>query len=126
MKKEIADKWVAALRSGKYSQGRHLLKQVAEEGTISYCCLGVLCELAIEDGLDVSQQFFNGDYSFESNSAMLSQKVMLWADMKTMSGMYSAFESDGNRRMYDLSGDNDEGMSFAEIADIISEKWEEL
>jgi hypothetical protein len=43
-----AKKWVAALRSGKYKQGRKFLRYKDE-----YCCLGVACELAITDGLPV-------------------------------------------------------------------------
>jgi hypothetical protein len=41
MKREIRDKWVAALRSGRYKQGRAVLKR---NGT-HYCCLGVLAEI---------------------------------------------------------------------------------
>ena len=40
MKKEIADKWVEALRSGKYKQGKSALKK-----DDSFCCLGVLCDI---------------------------------------------------------------------------------
>lgn len=42
MKKEIADLWVAALRSGKYKQGRTTLKNRDSE----FCCLGVLCDIS--------------------------------------------------------------------------------
>lgn len=44
MKKEYADKWIAALRSGKYKQGKHTLCTV-EGKTAKYCCLGVLCHI---------------------------------------------------------------------------------
>jgi hypothetical protein len=40
MNEEIKQKWVAALRSGKYSQTRETLQD--ENG---FCCLGVLCEV---------------------------------------------------------------------------------
>jgi hypothetical protein len=40
MKKELRDKWVTALRSGDYNQGRRSLKKNG-----LYCCLGVLCEI---------------------------------------------------------------------------------
>ena len=40
MKKEIAERWVSALRSGEYKQGKLYLK--SENG---YCCLGVLCDI---------------------------------------------------------------------------------
>lgn len=53
--------WLEALESGKYEQGRHLLKKGQ-----SYCCLGVLCEL---DGL----KYNDGDGFFEYNGANSNQ-----------------------------------------------------
>ena len=41
MDKELKDKWVAALRSGDYRQGKGFLYS---EGC--HCCLGVLCEVS--------------------------------------------------------------------------------
>lgn len=41
MDKELAVKWIEALRSGKYKQGRSRLKHAGR-----HCCLGVLCEVA--------------------------------------------------------------------------------
>ena len=38
-----AKKWVRALRSGKYKQGREWLR-----AGDTFCCLGVACELAIK------------------------------------------------------------------------------
>lgn len=40
MKKELKERWVAALRSGEYKQTREYLCD--EQG---WCCLGVLCNL---------------------------------------------------------------------------------
>jgi hypothetical protein len=43
---ELGRRWVAALRSGDYRQGRGRLKRTRNGGTkVSYCCLGVLREL---------------------------------------------------------------------------------
>ena len=36
----LKKKWVAALRSGKYEQGKEALRNGDK-----YCCLGVLCEI---------------------------------------------------------------------------------
>lgn len=42
---EVFDIWLTALRSGKYQQTQHRLKR-----DNSFCCLGVLCDLAVKDG----------------------------------------------------------------------------
>ena len=42
MPKVLADKWLAALRSGEYQQGVEELESQNEDGSSSYCCLGVL------------------------------------------------------------------------------------
>jgi hypothetical protein len=44
MNAEIKQKWLAALRSGQYEQGRCALR-TDEGGQRRYCCLGVLCDL---------------------------------------------------------------------------------
>lgn len=44
MNKRIKRLWIKALRSGKYQQKQSALR-VIEDGTVSYCCLGVLCEV---------------------------------------------------------------------------------
>lgn len=41
MNQEIKAKWVAALRSGQYKQGKECLRN--EEN--HFCCLGVLCDI---------------------------------------------------------------------------------
>lgn len=41
----VAQKWVDALRSGKYRQCRNQLRSDDRE---AYCCLGVLAELYVE------------------------------------------------------------------------------
>lgn len=44
---EIVEKWINALRSGKYKQGNHFLYSSEKE---TYCCLGVLanvCDLGL-------------------------------------------------------------------------------
>lgn len=45
MTPEIKTKWVEALRSGKYKQGFLHLKHSNMKKEVSYCCLGVLCEV---------------------------------------------------------------------------------
>jgi hypothetical protein len=40
MKRILIEKWIAALRSGKYKQARGIMKNAD-----GFCCLGVACEL---------------------------------------------------------------------------------
>lgn len=55
LKPEIKAEWVTRLRSGRYTQGSGRLKTVTrvdgKEVTATYCCLGVLCEIAAEQGV---------------------------------------------------------------------------
>ncbi len=55
MNKELAMKWCAALRSGKYKQGKKKLKHAGR-----YCCLGVLSEI---EGTKIlaRDETYNGD-----------------------------------------------------------------
>ena len=48
MKKDIKDEWVRRLRSGDYEQGQGYLRFGDK-----YCCLGVLCDMAVEAGVIV-------------------------------------------------------------------------
>ena len=43
MDPELKAKWIAALRSGEYKQGKNRLHSNEDN---SFCCLGVLCEVA--------------------------------------------------------------------------------
>ncbi len=52
MKQEVADKFVAALRSGKYIQTFGVLVRTDENKTpYKFCVMGVLCDLAREEGV---------------------------------------------------------------------------
>lgn len=46
MDKKLKAKWVKALRSGEYKQAYSRLKRINARKQASYCCLGVLCEVA--------------------------------------------------------------------------------
>lgn len=51
-------RYVAALRSGEWTQAVGLLSY---RGT--YCCLGVACEVAIEDGMPLMRERYMGEVS---------------------------------------------------------------
>lgn len=61
MEADLKAKWIANLRSGKYAQGRGLLRGLAND----YCCLGVLCDISglgqWENRTDDSMMLFISD-----------------------------------------------------------------
>lgn len=42
MKKELKERWIEALLSKKYRQGKNKLRSTSND----YCCLGVLCDIS--------------------------------------------------------------------------------
>lgn len=115
MKEEIKEKWVAALRSGDYQQGTGYLHRT-DGGQDQYCCLGVLCELAIADGIpvDVHKVPTGGYYQYGGKDSFLPREVIAWAGMEGNDD--PEVHEDGS-----LSILNDTGHSFAKIADLIEE-----
>ena len=119
MHKEIADKWVAALRSGEYKQRQ---RRLSNEERTEHCCLGVLCELAIKDGVEMKLTTVWSDEGeasepylmFNGNGGSPPDVVLDWAEMDKM--MLDAF----------MDKNDLDGCSFGEIADFIEERWADV
>jgi len=109
MKKEIKEKWLTALRSGKYKQGTGCLKDSKD----CFCCLGVLTDLyAKEHDIKWDGGVLQGDTDLEYE--LPTRKVVDWA------GLHSddpGITVDGVEQY--LAEFNDHGNSFNIIADII-------
>lgn len=119
--KDIKAKWVEALRSGKYKQGAAALKRVwseENEENVEYCCLGVLCELAVEDGVLGPAEQKDNSYSryYNEERSELPDAVMVWADIPQANPVFE-IDVHGTRR--DAICLNDGGWTFEQIADII-------
>lgn len=106
MIKEYKEKWVAALRSGQYQQGRGVLRINGPTG--QYCCLGVLCDVMEKEG---NGRWFTGDIFAFGGDAMsgylpvqLLRLVQLDEHLETR-----------------LAVLNDKGQSFEDIAQYIEE-----
>ena len=98
---EPQKKWLAALRSGEYKQGKYALKN--GEG---YCCLGVCAAIAINEGV-------HAPFSLESYGS-LPREIAEWVGLQDERGF--PFENS----VPSLSGLNDRlGFSFEMIADHI-------
>lgn len=110
MNQDIKKRWVEALRSGKYQQGRG---QLRADGR--WCCLGVLGDIAVADGLATWLDNGDGEFSLcdadscDMGVCMPTQKVDEWAGLD---GEYKC----GKTSLLHL---NDNGTPFSEIADLI-------
>lgn len=82
MNKTIKNRWVTALRSGGYEQGAGCLTRNKK-----FCCLGVLCDLAVKDGIiSAVEDDQDGDVIvyYGEDMALLPQEVMKWAGLTTI------------------------------------------
>lgn len=132
MKKKYADKWVKALRSGKYSQTRLRLKNSSN----SYCCLGVLCEVVKDEvgGVWKSSGSKCKEFVIEGGPTKSDSvdDTHLPASVQKLVGLKSP-EGAGviavkNKEEFDcLIAMNDKGrMTFKEIALVIEKNWRKL
>lgn len=112
--------WVSALRSGEYSQGHGALQKGG-----GFCCLGVLCDLAVKAGVEltIGNACGCGDddcspgVTYNNNESYPPTPVLDWAGMSSMDPIV---KYGGETRT--LSALNDEGRSFEEIANLIEEQ----
>ncbi len=110
MNPEIKAKWVAALRSGEYKQATGRLRV-----DDSFCCLGVLCDLHAKFTGTVWWQNENRQFEYKGQRQILPEPVIEWAAIPHEFGDNIYL----HHKRICLSAENDEGVSFAEIADII-------
>lgn len=149
MIKEVADRWVAELRSGKYQQTTGYLNVVRSENEGhpgGFCCLGVLCEIAVSDGIvsHAGEELMDngeGEYAFmnygDMSSALLPYRVLNAYRMESSTvsldrsqisefvelNHYAHLAYLDQMSLVDL---NDAGVPFSAIANIIEKYWEEL
>jgi hypothetical protein len=119
---EIKERWIKRLESGDNYQITTRLGNT--EG--GRCCLGVLCDIAVEDGV-ISAPLVkeNGEYlQYDGQRAVLPEKVMEWAGLEYPNGGFAS-DPEGHPDFMDdaLSFRNDSGNSFADIANIIRERF---
>ena len=111
----VKEKWLEALRSGEYKQVDGFLRTRSD----GYCCLGVLSQIASDEGVVDQPKEVNGAYRWTnengaSNNMYLLPEVMEWAGLDSHSGSITTEDYH-----LSLSQKNDEGTPFSEIADLI-------
>lgn len=107
MNKELKDKWIAALRSGEYEQGRGSLYHPPSD---KYCCLGVLARIVDPTSIN----HYGGGVFTAADEASISNVYL-------PTSVYMAAGLQGDMQIK-LTVMNDSGRkSFTEIADWIEE-----
>lgn len=119
-KKKIRARWVKMLRSGKYKQGQGKLHQTTPGGDM-FCCLGVLCELAVKCGVvtetvDTTYPDYHC-HNYGNQINFLPSEVVSWSGLLSRSGQCSLPTNCSH-----LSTLNDQGTSFEKIADLIEKE----
>ena len=117
MNYKVKEKWISALRSGKYKQGiRHLRNED------KYCCLGVLCDLySQEHNIEWDFDDFISTWSFYGSCDVLPYSVQNWSGLNTSNPMVKVSVDDENKYFHHepLSDLNDTGFTFEQISNII-------
>lgn len=127
MNSQVKEKWIAALRSGEYEQGKNKLR-----GSEGFCCLGVLCDLYSQEPFTQGWKF-NGEYEksplpmdywyFDGESEFLPKSVMEWAGLKTNCPEVAVEDDDAGESIYDsIANLNDGGYNFIALSNIIEEQ----
>jgi hypothetical protein len=119
--------WIDALRSGKFEQGQGNLASRDGE-VVKYCCLGVACEVAVKDGLDLEgrwgrpignevEEWVETDHKFyDSEDLLLPPAVQDWLGIPgstTVEVMLNGIEES----VIDLNDNMD--RDFGQIADAL-------
>lgn len=134
MNPEVKTEWLRALSSGEYVQAVGSLHEVGTEGDDRYCCLGVLCELAVKAGVTKRRTEVNPtdpwgrkmEYGYgnakDMDTCYLPDEVLKWSGLGSRTGVLP----EGTNARFDhhsLANANDVGKSFEDIADLIEEHF---
>lgn len=106
MMSELKAKWIKTLRSGEYKQGTGKLK---DETLNTFCCLGVLCEVAgLKSGINTCGSVY---YDYEGDSESIKLPSNFCEEMEISNDLQSEL----------ISMNDTDKNSFAEIADYIED-----
>jgi hypothetical protein len=132
MNARVKGLWLEALRSGRYKQGKAHLECEGQ-----YCCLGVLCELAVQEGA-TSVARRSGGYSVYGGLDLsddvlghaydLPEGVARWANLRRRAGpggrldrcglfSVNALPSDLHARL-EACGFSLKGRRYVDLADL--------
>jgi hypothetical protein len=130
-------KWVAALRSGEYEQGRERLHSLdrsdPDNEKHTYCCLGVACEVFNRENVDeplelrqATRDRHNYIVSYDGEPSVLPARVARWLGVfpdqnPAIDGRYLSVWNDGNHVSNNITP-----RDFEAIADMIERHYQLL
>jgi len=126
MNSQIKQKWIDALRSGKYHQGQS--KLYSGDG---FCCLGVLCDIYANQVGDITWEKRNPNgrfdddkwdyWYFDDQSEVLPECVSKWAELDENDPVVTK-DIVGQDIITTLASLNDKGATFEDLAEVIEEQ----
>lgn len=130
---DVIQKWVTALESGEYKQVKGALqKEIDDNGTVGYCCLGVLCDLAVKEGIidppiDSEFVYEGSDGDIRHEGAVLPRPVRQWAGIEWSNPGFDVDFEDaygekiGNTSLADMNDQYDKDFTY--IAQVIRQNY---
>jgi len=112
LNKEVIRKWADALRSGKYVQ---CTGSLFNEELGAHCCLGVLCEVAEENGIKIESM------DWRRYGVLLPSEVADWAGLHSIDPILG--DMPNGERLTATAANDSLQWSFDKIADVIEEKY---
>jgi hypothetical protein len=129
---EVIQRWVDALESGDYKQGDGALSRKLNNGHRRYCCLGVLCELAVEEGVisesrPVPEYPNSFQYGLDGNLSTLPAEVRDWAGLDSGNPNLKYDHENENEAQDDMTScvsmNDSYGVDFPGIAQAIRDTF---
>jgi len=113
--------WIDALESGQYEQGKFALKNNNE-----FCCLGVLCDLFVKEGIGEWEEDVNTNDDVEFIYEGVTFRGTIPSSIYTKFGLDTSIGDDTDTYVtllnYLVTMNDVDGRSFKEIAEVIKEK----
>jgi hypothetical protein len=126
MDEKVKAEWIKALRSGEFQQGAGKLVGVTDHGALSFCCLGVLCEISpvverfyVNDSNRLILRYKDVEDPDITEGAILTEGVMTWAGIESLGGGIRIEGPNGEEWGLTSMNDEDPRLTFDQIADVI-------
>lgn len=109
-------KWLTALESGRFLQGKKVLAKRQPNKHVRYCCLGVACRLAKIKSIISDKVGLGKVLEFDGHYSVLSEEMQSQLKLRSQNGKFAEPAMFKGSEYYSLANMNDCGFSHKEIA----------